>query len=230
MNNIPKHVAIILDGNRRWARERGLPTIVGHKKAVETSKKIIRYLRKQGVHTVTLWAFSTENWDRTKEEIGYLMILFEKAVEDNLREAEADEIRIVHIGRKDRLPTNLLKKIAVAEERTKMFTKHILNIALDYGGRDEILRAAKKITAKQKINGNLNNDMFLHNLDTNGQPYPEPDVIIRTGGEQRLSGFMLWQAAYSELFFVKKGFPAFTTNDVDMILGEFKTRQRRFGK
>ena len=230
MNNIPKHVAIICDGNRRWARRRGLPTLIGHKKGFDAVKKIISHLRQKGVKTVTIWAFSTENWDRTKKEIAYLMRLFSRAVDDHLQEALEDKVKVVHIGRKDRLPKILAEKLKSIEEKTRHFKNHILNIGLDYGGRDEILRAAENL-ARSGLNGEaLTDQYFSQFLDTNGQENPYPDLVVRTGGEMRLSGFMLWQIAYAELFFVKKGLPAMTTDDIDTVLTEYQLRQRRFGK
>ena len=230
MELIPRHVAIICDGNRRWAREKNLPTFFGHKKGLETATRIAKYLRKRGVSTVTLWAFSTENWDRTKKEVGYLMKIFEKAVSDNLKEAVRDKIKVIHIGRKDRLPQSLRNKLEKIEKQTENFDKYILNLAIDYGGRDEILRAVKKT---EKMNGELkkmSDEEFAKLLDTGNQINPYPDVIIRTGGDMRLSGFMSWQAAYAELFFLKKGLPALATDDIDQVLDEYASRQRRFGK
>ena len=223
--NIPNHVAIIPDGNRRWAKEKGLNTFVGHKKGFEGLIKIAKKARKLGIKVFTVWAFSTENWKRSKEEIDYLMKLYETMLDKYLAEALKDEVRIIHLGRKDRINENLKNKIIKVEEETKKFNKHYLCIALDYGGRDEIIRA---IEGKQKLEINENN--FNQLLDTKDLPYPNPDLIIRTGGEQRLSGFLLWQSQYSELVFIEKYLPDYNNVDFENTIKEFSKRQRRFGK
>lgn len=223
------HLAIIPDGNRRWAKARNLPTLEGHRRGFESARKVVKYSREVGIHTTTLWAFSTENWSRTNEEVSYLMKLYADMVDNFLNEALKDEVRIVHLGRKDRIPKFLLDKIKKSEEETKNFKKNILNIALDYGGRDDVIRAIKKANEQNKIE-ELTEENFGDFLDTTGQPYPSPDLIIRTSGEMRTSGFMIWQAAYAELLFVDKHFPDFDTSDIDFAIEEFANRQRRFGK
>ena len=230
MDNLPNHIAIIPDGNRRWAREHGLPTLEGHRKGFNVGVKIARYIRSLGIHTLTVWAFSTENFNRTQEEVSYLMRLYEKMLDKFLSEALKDNVRIIHLGRKDRIPKSLLKKIENVEQKTRDNTKYILNIALDYGGRDEVLRAIKKIGNWKLEIGNLTEENFPKFLDTAGQPYPDPDLIIRTSGEMRTSGLMIWQAAYSEYYFLDKHFPDLTEKDIDNALEEFAKRQRRFGK
>ncbi len=235
MNNLlPNHVAIIPDGNRRWAKEKGLPTIEGHRRGFNAAVNIAKKIRSMGVSTLTLWAFSTENWNRTADEIGYLMKLFEILFDKNLKSAIADRTKITHIGRKDRLSETLLAKIKKAENETKQFDKHFLNIALDYGGRDEVIRAVKKITsdivAKKLALDTLNEVKFQEYLDTGGLLHPDPDLVIRTSGEVRTSGFMMWQSAYSEFVFLEKYFPDITDDDIEDILGQFTIRQRRFGK
>src|SRR3989344_6425534 len=230
MNPTPNHIAIIPDGNRRWAREHGLPTLEGHRRGFEAARKIVKYARDVGIHTLTLWAFSTENWTRTKEEVSYLMKLYAEMTDKFLDEAVKDEVRVIHLGRKDRIPEFLLKRIKNGEEKTRNFTRNILNIAFDYGGRDEVLRTIKKIkSSKLKVKG-LSEENFDDFLYTRGQPYPNPDLIIRTSGEMRISGLMIWQAAYSELLFLNKHFPEMTTSDIDFAIEEYKRRQRRFGK
>lgn len=229
-NTTIKHLAIIPDGNRRWARDRGLPTFEGHRRGFETARKIVKYARSARIHTLTLWAFSTENWKRTKEEIGYLMRLYADMTDKFLKEAIEDQVKIVHIGRRDRIPTYLLKKVQNAEEKTKNFAQNILNVALDYGGRDEIIRAIKKINGGRLTMNDLTEQEFEQLLDTAGQPYPYPDLVIRTSGEMRTSGLMIWQAAYSEFLFLEKHFPDMTTSDIDSAMREFERRQRRFGE
>lgn len=220
---IPHHIAIIPDGNRRWARERNLPTFEGHRRGFDSLVKVCRKSRKLGVKIMTVWAFSTENWKRTKKEVGYLMKLYEVMISSFLNEAINDHIRIVHLGRKDRINANLKNKIIDAENKTKHFKKYYLCIALDYGGRDEILRAVKQ----NKI---LNETDLNAALDTASLPFPDPDLIIRTGGEMRLSGFMSWQNQYSELMFSEKYLPDFSPQDLTDSIKKFSDRKRRFGK
>jgi len=227
--NIPNHVAIIPDGNRRWAREKGLPTFEGHKKGYQRGIEIGRRARKLGIKVLTLWAFSTENWGRTKKEVDYLMTIYRSLVDQYLKEALKEKIKIVHLGRKDRIDKTLREKIVNAEEKTKKFNKYYLVIALDYGGRDEIIRAIETINS-QSVICNLTINNFSQLLDTKDLPDPNPDLIIRTSGEQRLSGFMIWQSEYAELMFVKKHFPDFTADDFEDCVKEYMERERRFGK
>ena len=224
--NIPNHVAIIPDGNRRWAKEKGLNTYEGHKKGFDQLIKIAKKARKLGIKVFTVWAFSTENWKRTQEEVGYLMKLYEIMLDKYLNDALKDKVRIIHIGRKDRINENLKNKIINIEAKTKSFDKNYLCIALDYGGRDEIVRAISNV--KDQIS-NIKENNFNKYLDTKDLPFPDPDLIIRTGGEQRLSGFMLWQSQYAELEFVKKYLPDYTDSDFENTIKEFSERQRRFG-
>lgn len=221
--NIPYHLAIIPDGNRRWARAHGYPTIVGHRQGFEMAVKLGERARALGIKIFTIWAFSTENWTRSSTEIGYLMKLYETMIDKSLKDALKNEIRIIHIGRKDRINKNLLDKITDAENKTKKFTKYYLVIALDYGGRDEIERAMKKM--------NEHRDLQLSKfLDTKDLPKQDVDLIIRTSGEMRSSGFMIWQLAYAELMFIDKYFPDFTPDDLTSCIEEYGVRQRRFGK
>lgn len=222
------HIALIPDGNRRWAREKGLPAFFGHKKGFDCSIKLAKKTRELGIKILTFWAFSTENWQRSKEEINYLMNLFKQMIDKNLKTALKEEIRIIHLGRKDRIDKNLREKITLAEKKTKSFNKYYLAIALDYGGKDEILRAIKKI--KEEKVKDLNENIFKNFLDTKDLPYPEPDLIIRTSGEVRTSGFMIWQSAYSEWIFYPKYFPDFTCDDLEECILQYSKRKRRFGK
>ena len=227
---IPNHIAIIPDGNRRWAKAHNLPTLAGHKKGFEVAVKIGRKIRSLGINTLTMWAFSTENWNRTPKEVSYLMKMYEIFVEKNLKEALKEKIRIIHIGRKDRIPKSLLEKLKKSEEKTKDFSDYVLNIAIDYGGRDEIVRSIKKISNFKFQISNLTEDNFSQFLDTANQPYPNPDLIIRTSGEQRTSGLMIWQAAYAEYIFLQKHFPDLKDEDIELAIEEYSARQRRFGK
>lgn len=226
---VPKHIAIIPDGNRRWARARNLPVFEGHRRGFDITPEIAKACRDFGVHTLTIWAFSTENWDRKKEEIDFLMKKYEDFVEKHLEEAKKEEVRIYHLGRKDRIPLSLRKKIENAEEQTKNNKKYILNIALDYGGRDDILRAIYKIIKTNFSKNQLDEEDFKNFLDTKDQLYPYPDLIIRTSGEQRTSGLLSWQAAYSELYWTPKHFPDFTPEDLKEAIIDYSRRRRRFG-
>lgn len=225
--NIPKHVAIIPDGNRRWAKEKGKNTYEGHKKGFEQLIKIAKKARNLGVKVFTVWAFSTENWKRSNEEVGYLMKLYEVMLDKYLSEALKDEVRIIHLGRKDRINNSLKNKIINIEEKTKNFDKSFLCIALDYGGRDEIIRGLNKIRNSQSV---IDESNFNNFLDTKDLPFPNPDLIIRTSGETRTSGFLTWQAAYSEYIFIDKYLPDYTDSDFEKTIVEFSKRQRRFGK
>jgi undecaprenyl diphosphate synthase len=227
---IPNHIAIIPDGNRRWAREHGLSSLEGHRRGFDVAVRIGKKIRSLGIHTVTMWAFSTENWNRTQEEVSYLMKMYEAFTEKSLKQALKEKIRIVHLGRKDRISKELLEKIQDSEEKTKDFKNYILNIALDYGGRDEVTRAIKKMFGEKFSISDLSEENFGKFLDTVDQPYPNPDLIIRTSGEQRTSGLMIWQAAYAEYIFLKKHFPDLKGEDIEKAVEEYSQRQRRFGK
>jgi len=229
MDNLLKHIAIIPDGNRRWAKEKGLPTFKGHKRGFNQAIEIGKKTRELGIKVLTLWAFSTENWKRTKEEISYLMDLYYQMIEINIKDALKEKIRIIHLGRKDRISNKLRLKIMEAEEKTKNFDKYYLAIALDYGGRDEIIRTINKINQSKISIKNFSEEKINQFLDTKDLPYPSPDLVIRTSGEIRTSGFMIWQAAYSEWIFYPKYFPDFTPFDLEKCIEEYKKRKRRFG-
>jgi len=226
---VPDHVAIIPDGNRRWARARGLHTLEGHRRGFEAAVKIAKAARQMGIHTATLWGFSTENWDRTEKEISYLMVLYKKLIDDYLKEANKDGVRIYHLGRKDRLPKSLIKKISYAEESTKNNKKYIANIAIDYGGQDDILRAVKKIIQANVKPEDITPQLFTSYTDLVGQPYPYIDLMIRTSGEQRTSGFLLWQSAYTEYYWENDHFPDFTPEKLRLAVIDYSRRRRRFG-
>ncbi len=227
MDNLPRHIALIPDGNRRWAKEKGLPTFEGHRKGFERVKELTKKVSDLGIEIFTVWAFSTENWNREKKEVDYLMGIYEKWIDENLAKALKDQTRIIHIGRKDRIRESLKQKLSEAEEKTKTFTKQYFVIALDYGGKDEVLRAIEKGNNQRQ---KLDEETLDRFLDTKVLPYPNPDLIIRTSGEQRTSGFMIWQGAYSEYFFVKKYLPDFTADDLEECIKEYSSRHRRFGK
>ncbi|MEX1052523.1 MAG: polyprenyl diphosphate synthase [Patescibacteria group bacterium] len=225
-NIIPKHIAIIPDGNRRWAKKKGLPTFEGHRRGFEIMRTVGRRVRELGIKILTVWAFSTENWNRSEEEIEYLMDIYESWVDMHLAEALRDKVRIIHIGRDDRIRESLRLKLKNAEQKTKKFDKYYLCIALDYGGKDEIVRAINSI----KKNSKVDEKGFEKYLDTKEVPFPNPDLVIRTSGEFRTSGFMPWQTIYSEYIILEKYFPDFTIKDLEECLTIYSKRKRRFGK
>jgi undecaprenyl diphosphate synthase len=228
---VPHHLAIIIDGNRRWAQKRGLPKFVGHQQGLKNVERIGKWAQKRGVKILTLYAFSTENWGRSKREVGYLMKLLESALDKdkkNIQELQKRGIKVRVIGQRKRLSKRLQKLIRETEELTKNNKKGILNLAISYGGRQEILEATKKILKKKTPYQKIDEKIFEENLWTKGLAHP--DFIIRTGGERRLSNFLLWQSAYAELYFSDKLWPDFKEKDLDRALEDFASRQRRFGK
>lgn len=226
---VPNHLVIIPDGNRRWAKDRGLPSLEGHRRGFEITPKIARAARDFGIHTLTIWAFSTENWNRSRKEVNYLMKMYEWFIDKHLDEAKKDSVRLVHLGRKDRIPESLAQKIRQAEAETKNNTKNILNIALDYGGRDELLRTIKKIVDDKVKAEEIDEELVKSYLDTHDQPFPYPDLLIRTSGEQRTSGILPWQESYVELYFGEDHFPDFTPEKLRDAIIDYSSRDRRFG-
>jgi undecaprenyl diphosphate synthase len=226
---VPDHIAMILDGNRRWARCRGLAPWEGHKAGYEAIKKVAKAARQMGVHTFTIWAFSTENWSRPKEEIDAILDLLRRGLKEFLKEAKRDKIRLVHLGRKDRFPKDVAELIAKVEAETAHFDKNILNLALDYGGRDEILRAVKAIVSDGVPAEKIDEELFASYLDTKNQPYPYPDLFIRTSGEQRTSGYLPWQMVYAEYYFEREHLPDFTPEKLRDAVLDYSRRRRRFG-
>lgn len=226
---IPNHIAIILDGNRRWARARKLPTLAGHKAGFDAGLNIARASREWGVHTFTVWGFSTENWDRSPEEISYLFKLFRRMVKVVEDEARKDDIRFIHLGRKDRLPADLVRYIKEVEEKTKNNKSHVYNVALDYGGHDEILRATKRIVEDKIPVKKIDEKLFTSYLDTKDQPYPYTDLFIRTSGEQRTSGFLPWQLNYAEYLWETVNLPDMTPRRLADDILDYSRRRRRFG-
>jgi undecaprenyl diphosphate synthase len=226
---IPDHIAMILDGNRRWARSNGLKPWDGHNAGYKAILKVAKAARDLGVHTFTIWAFSTENWDRPKEEIVKIFELLEKGLAKFSREAHKDKVRLVHLGRKDRFPKYLSNRIAKLEKETAKYDKYILNLALDYGGRDELVRAVKKIIADNIDSEDLTEEKFAGYLDTSGQPYPYPDLFIRTSGEQRTSGLLPWQMTYTEFYWEDCHLPDFTKEHLTKAILDYSRRRRRFG-
>lgn len=230
-NNMPKHIAIIMDGNRRWAKEHKLPIKLGHKKGAETIEKIVRYANKIGIENITAFAFSTENWKRSEEEVSTLMSLLRQYLDDFSKRADTENIKIRVLGDISVLREDLQKSIYEAMDRTKENTGVSFNLALNYGGRDEIVKATKKIAEKVKSGEisleDINEKMLSENMYT--FDIPDPDLMIRTSGELRLSGFLIWQLAYTELLFVDKYWPDFEEKDLDMSIEEYQKRNRNFG-
>lgn len=222
---IPNHLGIILDGNRRWAEERGLPYFEGHRRGLETLKKIINYCKEKGIKILTLFVFSTENWKRGKEEVNYLMKLAQKAVSNYFKHFHKNKIRVKVIGQKEKLAKSLQREIAKIEESTKGNREMTVNFALSYGGRAEIVEAIKKIVKRKVPPQRITENTIKENLWIS-----DVDLIIRTGKEQRISNFLIWQAAYSELYFYPKYWPDFTKEDLDKAIAEYGRRQRRFGR
>ena len=229
--NMPKHIAIIMDGNRRWAREKGLDIKQGHKEGAKTLEKIVRYANKIGLQYITVYAFSTENWKRTKEEVGALMLLLQNYLDDYSKRADTENIRVKILGDISALSQGMQKSIINCMERTKNNTGITFNIALNYGGRNEIVKAVKDIVQEVK-NGNIkieniDEELISNKLYTAGQP--DPDLVIRTSGEIRLSNFLPWQVVYSEFLFINKNWPEFTEEDLDNAIIEYQKRTRKFG-
>lgn len=226
---VPNHIAVILDGNGRWARSRGLPTTKGHEAGAQAIHDVVNAAREFGVHTVTIWGFSTENWKRPPAEVKKIMELVKRWIEHELDTAHKEKVRFVHLGRKDRLPPQLLKLIKKAEDETRNYKKHTFNVALDYGGRDEILRAIAKATEAGEDMENITEVEFGKYLDTGDQKYPNPDLFIRTSGELRTSGYLPWQMTYTEFYFEEDHLPDMTPEKLKEIILDYSCRRRRFG-
>ncbi len=230
-NSMPKHIAIIMDGNRRWAKKQGKNASYGHKEGAKTLEKIVRYANKIGLKYITVYAFSTENWKRAEEEVSALMMLLQNYLDDYSKRADTENIRVKILGDITALSSGMQKSILKCMERTKDNTGVTFNIALNYGGRDEIVKAVKKIAEdvkEGKIDVNtINEEMISNNLYTAGMP--DPDLLIRTSGELRLSNFLPWQVVYSEFLFVDKNWPDFTEEDLDNAIIEYQKRTRKFG-
>ena len=230
-SNLPVHIAIIMDGNRRWARQRNLDVKTGHKEGAKTLENIVRYAKKVGIKYITVYAFSTENWKRSEEEVGALMLLLQAYLDSYAKRADTEGIKVKVLGDISVLPKGMQSTIGKLEERTKDNTDINFNIALNYGGRDEIVKAVRKISEKVK-NGELNvedinEEIISDNLYTSGMP--DPDVVVRTSGEMRTSNFLPWQIVYSEFIFVEKNWPEFSEEDLDKVIEIYQKRNRKFG-
>lgn len=230
---MPKHIAIIMDGNRRWAKSKGLDGSLGHKKGAEVLEEVAKYCNKIGLEALTVYAFSTENWKRTKEEVGAILLLLQMYLDKFLKTADLENIKLRVIGdRENNMPEEIKNKMIKMEERTKNNTGLKFNIAFNYGGRDEIVKATRKIASKV-LKGELKveditEETVSNNLYTAG--LPDPDLLIRTSGELRTSNFLPWQITYSEFLFLDKYWPDFTTKDIDDAIELYSKRHRRVGK
>ena len=230
-SNLPVHVAIIMDGNRRWAKQRGLDIKVGHKEGAKTLEKIVRYAKKVGIKYITVYAFSTENWKRSEDEVGALMLLLQAYLDSYAKRADTEGIKVKVLGDISVLSKGMQSTIGKLEERTKDNTDINFNIALNYGGRDEIVKAVRKIAEKVKEDEikikDINEEIISNNLYTSGMP--DPDVVVRTSGEMRTSNFLPWQIVYSEFIFVEKNWPDFNEEDLDKVIEIYQKRNRKFG-
>ncbi len=227
MNHLPAHVAITMDGNGRWAQKQNLPRTKGHQEGLKSGKKIIKYCSDIGLKNVTLYAFSTENWKRAEEEVGFLMNLIHIHLKGELDFYKENKIRLRHVGDITHLPEQVQKDIIETVEATKDYTGLTVNMAINYGGRDEIVRGVKKVIEKGIKSEDITESLFQDQLDFEG--IPDVDLLIRTGGEKRLSNFLLWHVAYAEQIYTDILWPDYTVEDFQKDLEDFQKRHRRFG-
>ncbi len=222
-----KHIAIIMDGNRRWAKEHCLPSAMGHKKGVDALKKVVKGAHNFGVKYLTLYAFSTENWNRNQEEVDFLMSLLASTIKNELKELHQNDVKLKFIGDIKGLNSNLQKILAEAEATTKDNTGVNLQIAINYGARNELVNAVKELVKDNIAPDKIDEETLKNYLYT--KHIPDPDLLIRTGGEMRVSNYLLWQIAYSEIYITKKYWPEFDENELQISIEEFNKRQRRYG-
>jgi len=229
--NMPEHIAIIMDGNRRWAKAKGVPVALGHKEGAKTLEKIVRHANKIGLKYITVYAFSTENWKRAEDEVSALMLLLQGYIDKYSKIADSENIKVQFLGEMSAFSEKMQKGIQDCRERTKNNTGVTFNIALNYGGRDELVHAIKNIAQKVKNNeinlDDINEDIVSDNLYTSGMP--DPELMIRTSGEIRTSNFLPWQLTYTEFLFVDKNWPDFTEEDLENAIIEYQKRTRKFG-
>ncbi|MGI8426304.1 MAG: polyprenyl diphosphate synthase [Actinomycetota bacterium] len=244
---IPNHLAVIPDGNRRWAQREGLSVMEGHRAGFKVAKDLSRFCREIGIHTVTLWAFSTENWRRPADQVSVLMDLYAEWLTDLLPEAVEKQVRVIHLGRldgipdeakgaaaaaghPDGLPDSLREALTQIQDKTAGYDRSVINLAINYGGADEVQRAAERLLARAQTTGQDPAELDIQRfLDTGTQPHPNPDIFWRTSGEFRSSGFLPLQSAYAEMIFTPKYFPQLTDHDVVDAVLEYSARIRRFG-
>ena len=228
---LPTHVGIIMDGNGRWAQKRGLPRTAGHKKGAETLKKVLKCAREKGIKVVTLYAFSSENWSRPKEEVDTLMNLFREYLKNDVNELIKEGVRMSFIGQRERFDADLIEQMNHIEEKTKELTNFHVVLALSYGARDDILTAVQKLAQKVKEGALAPNEIDMRQISSHLSTahIPDPDLIIRTSGEQRISNFLLWELAYSEFYFTPVLWPDFNEKEFEKAIEDFELRHRRFG-
>jgi undecaprenyl diphosphate synthase len=227
-DNILRHVAIIMDGNSRWAKQHGLPRIEGHRAGAKNVRHVVEVFSEYNIGYLTLFAFSTENWGRPEIEVRSLLQIFRKMIDSELKLLHEKGVRLYHLGIINRLPEDLQRKVEGAVELTKKNTEMTLSIAFDYGGRTEITDAVRRLFASGVTLEEIDESSLKENLYS--PEMPDPDLIIRTGGDMRLSNFFLWQAAYSELYFTNVLWPGFNRAEIDKALAAYASRQRRFGR
>ncbi len=232
LDRLPRHVAIIMDGNGRWAQKRRKPRLFGHKAGADSVKDIVAACGEIGIPCLTLYAFSSENWHRPDQEVSGLMSILKKYLEAELPRMQKNDIRLISVGDRDRLPTSVRDCLERAIVETAANKKLTLNLALSYGSRDEICRAVRKIAEKcvagELAASDINEEIISNSLDTGG--IPDPDLLIRTGGESRLSNFLLWQLSYAEIYFTDTMWPDFRGDVFLKALADFQMRERRFGR
>lgn len=228
LDKVPAHIAVIMDGNGRWAESRGLPRFEGHKAGTENLREIIRASVEYGIKILTIYAFSTENWGRPKEEVNGLLTILDSVIDRELKELNDEGVRIVHLGRLEAMPKNTRKKVEHAVSLTQNNDRLILNVAWNYGGRDEIIHAIQEIIRSGVAADQVTEEMVSKNLFTKGGP--DPDLVIRTSGEMRLSNFLIWQSAYSEWYATPTYWPDFNKEEFKKAIEVYGQRKRRFGK
>ena len=224
----PRHVAIIMDGNGRWATQRGLPRLAGHKVGIEQIQRVLQYLADNHVTFVTLYAFSTENWNRPLTEVRGILNLMEEALVKQTPQLHKKNVKVIHLGKVDRLEESMKIALQNAQDLTKFNTGITLNVAFDYGGRDEILEAVRSLIRAQIQPDQIDEALFSTHMYTH--PSPDPDLVIRTGGEMRISNFLLWQSAYSEYYHTPTFWPDLNDSELELALKSYQSRDRRFGR
>jgi undecaprenyl diphosphate synthase len=224
---VPRHVAIIMDGNGRWAKERGLPRAAGHRAGTENIRRVIERFCDHGVQYLTLYAFSTENWNRPHREVQYLIRLLGRFIRRELENLDREGVQLRHMGHLEDLPGWLQRRVADAIEKTRDNDRLVLNLCFSYGGRDDIVMAVREIVASGIAADEVDEEEIGRHLASHGSP--DPDLLIRTGGDYRVSNFLLWQAAYAELYFTDAFWPDFGREDIDIALAEYGRRKRKFG-
>lgn len=230
--NLPQHLAIIMDGNRRWAKKRGLPVVMGHRQGAKTLENVCQEAKKIGVKYMTVYAFSTENWQRSAEEVNALMTLLREYLKDGFQELQKNKVRILFVGERQMLDTDIVVKMNEIEQQTASNSDFTLCLAISYGSRQEIIHAARRAAEMVKrgeiTTEDIDEKLFSGLLYT--KDIPDPDMVVRTSGEQRISNYLLWQIAYSELYFTDVLWPDFGRKELDDIIQNYNTRERRYGK